>query len=495
MNNKNEEKELKPIEGYTSLANAVPGNAINVIGVIKSFKAKRKCNGSSDWYCSFVLSDHSLSKGLSVILFRTRREDLPDVEQSGSILVGMKFKVDKFQDSQQLIAYKNDSTCVVFKDKLEEKILPSIMKAKGKAIITFAECLRKWWKLSEIPHISHQKIRKQLKINELEINVFCDLVGEILHARNTDITTELFITDYTENEYLNTKTMDWDPPNGLSGKQILQVSLWDENRLEGRNLQVGAIVMLQNVRTKFNNYQMFQAIIHGDPDTRRVKISELDSLNPDVIELKKRKKHYIENHLEVQAKSSQNNLVSFSKKDSLPLEHKEIIITKVVNCQIDIKSITEILKKKEDIYKYRTRGRIIQFYPLNYQEFIKPYCRKCDKIFFEHKPEIKFNKCPTCFKCVKYIYDFWLLIEDEKGDATIPVLVNGKHAICFLRKIEPQKVKENIEVCQKFKDLINTLLGANNSKTTLMDFCIAAYIDRNSEGNPMTYHLINTVLL
>lgn len=51
----------------------------------------------------------------------------------------------------------------------------------------------------------------------------------------------------------------------------------------------------------------------------------------------------------------------------------------------------------------------------------------------------------------------------------------------------------NVDAHNKFQDLINTLLGVDESKTALMDFCIVAYIDRDVDR--MTYHLINTILL
>ncbi|CAG8635506.1 14582_t:CDS:10, partial [Acaulospora morrowiae] len=450
------------IEGYTPLASAVHGSTVNVIGVIKSFKQKRKCNGSTDWHCSFMVVDQSLpdiERGISVSLFRAHNEDLPDIQCPGSIFVGVKLKVDKFYDALQLISYKNESTCLVFKEKIEERMLSCAMKLRSEEIINYAIMLQKWW-INKIGlhgdgggnnNQLHHKVRQRLKIRELEKNVFCDLVAEI---EDKDSTTELYITDYTENKYLN-----------ASSKHILQVSLWDENRLEGQSLRVGMMVLLQNVRAKVNNYNTFQAVMHGDPGTRRSRITVLNSSCPEVEELLKWKFQFTKTQQTICAPATQidNNL------------------TKVVNCQVtSITSITDILKVQK-INKYRTRGKIVSFLPLNFKNFIRPFCRICSTILFECKSEAEIVKCPTCLNNVKYIYDFWLLFRSEDDVSTIQVNVGGKHAINFLKGLKPGMAKKRTETYKKFEESLRKLLRnllKNDDTTKLIDFCIESYIDR-----------------
>ncbi|CAG8535008.1 1197_t:CDS:10 [Dentiscutata erythropus] len=450
--------ELKrvKVEGHSFLSDLVLGERVAVTGVVLSYSPPRKTKGP-DWSCSLQITDPSLNGKVTVIIFRAQYTELPEAN-IGNIFFGTGLRVAYYMDSPQLIAYKFESTCSVINDDLMNDDLK--MDELSHIIMTYAKYLRKWWNDIENFYAGVPKSRKLTTIAEIHSpNIFFDTIAEVVEIHRIYRTTELFITDYTHNELLSNNDYVWNLPNGLDARNIFQITLWDEHVVNSENFEAGMYVYLQNIRTKYNSFNHFQGVIHGDPETRRTRVMKADRNSFDVGELIKRKERFMQ---------------KISPK-----------ITRVIDCDV---------KPTEVHNKFLIRGRIIDYEPDGFENFIRPYCIECDKVWVPQNSAAKeIKQCPECLRETTFIYEFLLMIEDEDG-SVLPTLVSGRDAVRFLNGILPTKVMQEETSRQAFLNLIRKLLASvidHGESTKFFEFCVESYFASDRER---LYKLINTIL-
>ncbi|KAF0359584.1 telomere-binding alpha subunit central domain protein [Gigaspora margarita] len=465
--------ELKrvKVEGYSLLSDLAMGERVTVVGIVKLCSPLRRSKGP-DWTRSIQITDPSVNGKITVIIFRAQHTDLPEAD-IGSIFLGTGLRVNYFMNSPQLIAYKLESTCTILND---DDFRENKMCNKDTKIMAYAKQLRNWWRNIENFYIEAPKSRQLTTIADIRgPNVFFDTIAEVVEIQRIEHTTELFITDYTRNELLSNNNYVWNLPNELGACNIFQVSLWDEHMTDSQDFKVGMYLYLQNIRTKYNSFNHFQGVIHGDPETRRTRVIQVDVELPDVEELIKRKELFKKKFFSVGPR-----------------------ITSIIDCRVKPTPISDILKSNEAPYKFFTRGRIFDYYPRDIEFFVQPYCVDCDDIIHSETENIKeIKKCPNSTNSphtITFVYDFFLLFEDGLG-TTLPTLVSGPDAARFLKQILPANVMQNETSRQTLLNLTRKLLGNiidHNEPTDFFDFCVEAY--RPPGNSEILYKLVNTVL-
>ncbi|CAB4405636.1 unnamed protein product [Rhizophagus irregularis] len=490
--------EHSPVNGFILLQKArLPGALVNVVGVVVSYTPNRKSSGT-DYTCSLTLVDPSIPnnvKGISVNIFRSRKEHLPDLSV-GSIFIGKHLRINTFHETTQLVATKEESTFKVICDVANQnQQFPFNMRQHAKEIMAYANYLRRW-----CASLSNSKVgnytsitssRQRRRIEELSPHIFFDLIAEVVMVYPTENAVDLYVTDFTENKLLGNREYRTNTPYGLSNESILQITLWDEHAEDGEDLQIGTFVLLQNLHAKINTNGDLVAALHGDRELRRKKINVLDKNDVEIAKLIRRRNAYYEEH---------QNSLEYHERDSSPeleSDTTEQSITRIkCNNNIKLTDIDDIKDCPEPVGLFRTRGRVISVIPSNFEDFSRPYCHRCNKIM----NFAEYENCTQCFKKLKvFKYDFGLLFEDELGAGTLPVLITNEDANTFLDGLPPVNLYKNPMVLQKLKDRMHKLLGnvlkSQASCGPLIDFCVMSY-EVEDECNKFIriYKMFDTIL-
>ncbi|GBC08351.1 hypothetical protein RclHR1_08050007 [Rhizophagus clarus] len=494
--NVNLTSEHSPVNGFILLQKArLPGALVNVVGVVVSYTPNRKSSGT-DYTCSLILVDPSIPnnvKGISVNIFRSRKEHLPDLSV-GCIFIGKHLRINMFHETTQLVATKEESTFKVICDIANQnQQFPFNMRQHAKEIMAYANYLRRWSAFLSNPKVGNYTSlsRQRRKIEELSPHMFFDLIAEVVMVYPAENAVDLYVTDFTENKLLGNREYRSNTPYGLCSGSILQITLWDEHAKDGEDLQIGTFVLLQNLHAKINSNGDLVAALHGDRELRRKKIIVLDKNDVEIAKLTRRRNAYYEEH---------RNSLERHERDSFPepeSDTTEQSITRIrCNNNIKFTDIDDIKDCPEPVGLFRTRGRVISVIPSNFEDFSRPYCHGCNKV-------MNFAECKNCTQCSERLkefkYDFGLLFEDELGAGTLPVLITDEDANTFLDGLPPVNLCKNPIVLQKLKDRMHRLLGnVLNSQAScgpLIDFCVMSYEVKDEYDKPIRiYKMFDTTL-
>ncbi|RIA88321.1 hypothetical protein C1645_877472 [Glomus cerebriforme] len=486
--------EHSPVNGFILLQKArLPGALVNVVGVVVSYTPNRKSSGT-DYTCSLVLVDPSIPnnvKGISVNIFRSRLEHLPDLSV-GSIFVGKHLRINMFHETTQLVATKEESTFKVICDITKpNQQFPFNMQQHAKEIMAYANYLRRWCTSSSNPKVGNYiPSRQRRRIEELSPNIFFDLIAEVVMVYPAANAVDLYVTDFTENQLLGNREYRTNTPYGLCSRSILQITLWDEHAEDGEDLRIGTFVLLQNLHAKNNANGDLVAALHGDRERRRKKIIVLEKNDMEIANIIRRRNAYYEQH---------QNYLERHERDSSPdfkSETMEQSITRIkCNNDIELTDIDDIKDHSEPVGLFRTRGRVISVIPSDFEDFSRPYCHRCNKIMNSANCE----ECTQCSKRLKgFKYDFSLLFENELGVGTLPVLITEEDANTFLEGLPPVNLHKNPIFLQKLKDRMRRLLGnvlmSQAGCGPLIDFCVMYYEINENNNLIRIYKMFNTIL-
>lgn len=170
---------------------------------------------------------------------------------------------------------------------------------------------------------------------------FVDLVGEVVKIFPGTMAADLYITDYTSNNMLyNHKDVTtagesqavpregdefsyivskpgskWPGPYGT---MTLAVNLWPpHSHFALRNVKVGDLVYLRNVRTKISKAQKIEGHLDGDYKyPEKVNIRVLTSHDPKVAPVKEYKAQYMKSIAEINSKQEWKQQANNKKKRS-----------------------------------------------------------------------------------------------------------------------------------------------------------------------------------
>ena len=334
--------------------------SVSIIGVVTDVLPPSRSRGT-DWICTFSVADSSLGgdydQGLKVRFFKPIETELPKIQGTGDVVVLRGMKITQWNGTTMAISNRS-STWVIFPAMSIPERAPSkncqlkhIKEARATVpsseMMLYAVSLcnsrdRSSFTVTSAPASSTMQIVPQAassgisppsgngnsstigarrdkfsQVKDMMINVFYDLVGEVVKTFPSNGCVEVYITDYTSNSLLY--NYEWgqdDGGEGLSrdgddygyvprtsskskwpgpwGKMTLTVTLWPPHAYFAQgSVKDGDFVHVRNMRAKFSRDAKMEGVLHSDrlwPD--RVDITILDRDDDRVKDVLRRKREY-----------------------------------------------------------------------------------------------------------------------------------------------------------------------------------------------------------
>ena len=335
--------------GFTDLYKASNRHNVdlNLMGVVTDFLPPSRSRGT-DWMCTFSIADSTLGgydDGLKVRFFRPTETELPRIQGTGDAVVlrnvkvkqwsGMTIAVSSWGSSwivfpASTIPTKAPSNHVLLKHlkdtrapaaSISESLYATALcnsqdrsrftaPIESNALsIPTSPSLEK--RSSSMVPVQREKFSL---IENVEIDRFYDVVGQVVKLYPNNGRTELYITDYTSNNLLYAYEWGRDGEGssrdgdlygytprasnkwrGPYGKMTLTVTLWPPHSHFAHNdVKEDDFVYLRNVRVKYSSDSKVEGGLHTDrkyPD--RIDITVLKDHQDDrVKDVLRRKREY-----------------------------------------------------------------------------------------------------------------------------------------------------------------------------------------------------------
>lgn len=289
----------------------------NIIGVATDVIPPTKSRGA-DYMCTFTLADASFSDpghGLQVRFFKPEMESLPKIQGTGDVVILRSIKIQSYR-GQTIAISKWTTTWLVFPSgSIPEQAPSSFLQIKHEkdrraGLPSTAEMLyaislcnsrdRSTFRTITVPSakepdnsvsgdtpaIPLQRHEKFSLIKDVQIDMFYDLVGQVIKMYPSNGCVELSITDYTTNQLLynyewggagggasregddynyiprNSVHKKWPGP---FGRMTLTVALWPPHSYFAESdVKEQDFVFLQNVRIRFSRDAKVEGSMHTD---------------------------------------------------------------------------------------------------------------------------------------------------------------------------------------------------------------------------------------
>lgn len=342
---------------------------VNFIGVATDVMPPTKSQGK-DYMCTFTLADASFSDpgdGLQVRFFKPEMELLPKIQGTGDVVILRSMKIQSYRGVKIAVS-KWTTTWLVFPAGSIPKQAPSNSlqlkheKDRRAGVPSNAEMLyaislcnsrdkstfrtitdtsaegpdiRVSEDIPEIPPQRREKFGPNIRVSEdvpeippprrekfslikdVQIDMFYDLVGQVVKKYPSNGCVELSITDYTTNQHLfnyewavvgGGDSREGDPYNyttrnsitkkwpGPFGRMTLTVALWSPHSYSAESdVKEQDFVLLRNVRIKWSKDSKVEGGMHTDqkyPD--KVNVSVLKDHRDDRVKnVLRRKQEYL----------------------------------------------------------------------------------------------------------------------------------------------------------------------------------------------------------
>lgn len=320
---------------------------LNLMGVVTDFLQPSRSRGT-DWMCTFTIADSTLGvdgDGLKVRFFRPTQTELPCIKGTGDVVVLRNVKVKQWSGMTIALPSWGSSWIVFPADTIPTKapsshVLLTHLKDTRAPAASISEslyaialcnsqdrnrftapvesnalpiptCSSLEKPSSSIAPVQRQKFSL---IENVAIDSFYDLVGQVVKLYPNNGRTELYITDYTSNTLLyayewgregEASSRDGDPYGyaprasnkwrGPFGKMTLTVTLWPpHSHFAHSDVKEDDFVSLRNVRIKYSADSKVEGVLHTDrryPD--RIDITVLKDHQDDrVKDVLRRKREY-----------------------------------------------------------------------------------------------------------------------------------------------------------------------------------------------------------
>lgn len=211
--------------------------SVNLMGVVTEVKAPCKTRGT-DWMCSFSISDPSCDdepeKGLLVRFFRAMETELPKIQGTGDVVILRDINIKEWSGSLMAMSGHKTSWAVFASDSIPEKAPPrfqlafvqgprapvpmsiemeyAIFLCNSRDRTTFQKISEPYPASADVlPPQSDSSIQASTPrlsrdrfslIQDVQVNSYYDLVGEVVKIYSSGDKVELYITDYTSNPQL-----------------------------------------------------------------------------------------------------------------------------------------------------------------------------------------------------------------------------------------------------------------------------------------------------
>lgn len=202
--------------------------------------------------------------------------------------------------------------------------------------------------------------------------------------------TVVYVCDYTANE--QNKDMGRLESPYPSGKMTLKLALWGEQRSFPIESGPGCFYFIRNVRPKLDSEGYLEGMLNGDAG-ESMCLGRLESTDPEVAELvecvsQSRARCSLTTCqasrgvlAQCHATSSHSAPVQWYALpcDGVPCSRNIIAVVECWHMKQPLYTIAEIKQSELMVAKFRTRARIIEFYPHKLEDFVCRWCRKCEK--------------------------------------------------------------------------------------------------------------------
>ena len=359
---------------------------VNLMGVVTEVKAPCKTKGT-DWMCSFSISDPSCDdepeNGLLVRFFRAMETELPKIQGTGDVVILRNISIKEWSGSPMAMSSHRTSWAVFASDSIPEKAPPkfqlafiqgprapapmsiemeyAIFLCNSRDRTTFQKISESYPASADVlPAQSDSSIQASAPrlsrdrfslIQDVQVNKYYDLVGEVVKIYPSDGKVELYITDYTSNPQLY--CYEWGYPAepdvsfregdefgytprgfangkwpGPFGRHTLTITLWPDHCYFAQdNVKPKDLVYLRNVLIKNSKDQKK---IEGSMHTEtkyvgkvNISISKDDGDDDRVKNIIRRKRIYYKKF-----KDQSQSFVSEARGQKRKLEDGEIRLTK-----------------------------------------------------------------------------------------------------------------------------------------------------------------------
>lgn len=348
---------------------------VNFIGVATDVMPPTKSQGK-DYMCTFTLADASFSDpgdGLQVRFFKPEMELLPKIQGIGDVVILRSMKIQSYRGVKIAVS-KWTTTWLVFPaGSIPKQASSNFLQIKHEkdrraGVPSTAEML---YAISlcnsrdrsnfntianpsaegpnirvskDIPEITPQRREKFSLIKDVQIDMFYDLVGQVVKKYPSNGCVELSITDYTTNQLLynyewaaagggdsregdpynyttrNSTTKKWPGP---FGRMTLTVALWPPHSyFVESDVKEQDFVLLQNVRIRFSKDAKVEGSIHTDQKyTDRINVSVLKDHRDDRVKNVLRRKQEYMKRLKAQSEQFIEEPGSPKRKENEPSEN------------------------------------------------------------------------------------------------------------------------------------------------------------------------------
>ena len=339
---------LKLPPGYVDLFTAatIRDVDINVIGVVTDYLPPSRSKGN-DWMCSFSITDDSnrgyreYGDGLKVRFFRPIEAELPPIQNLGDLVVIRNIRAKDWSGMTILLSNRITTWVVFPMSSIPEKLPTNNIQLKQKKGIrtppptnseiqyVISLCNSQDRSSFKIPVTSNESTnlasnsnmskstasrQKFSLIKDLKVDMYYDLIGEVVKIFTTNGRCELYLSDYTSNNLLynyewgrtdGEDVLDGDACGHISrvskkwqgplGKMSLLVTLWSpHSEFAQEKVKEKDFIHLRNVHARRRDGSTLEGSLHTDrryPD--RVDVTILKDHEDDrVKDVLKRKRDY-----------------------------------------------------------------------------------------------------------------------------------------------------------------------------------------------------------
>lgn len=334
---------------------------VHIIGVVTDVMPPSRSRGT-DWICTFSIADSTFGgdydQGLKIRFFKPTESELPKIQRNGDVIVLRGMKITQFSGTTMAISNRTSTWAIFPANSIPERALSNNIQLKhikeARAAIpsqeimlyvislfnsrdrssfdvTSTEPMAKPQALPQatsshpspsaakgISSAPQARRDKFSLIKDVVIDVFYDVVGQVVKIFPSNGCVELYITDYTSNNLLYNYEWGQDGGEGLSrdgdeygyvsrtssrrqwpgpfGKMTLTVTLWPPHSyFANGNVKELDFVHLRNMRVKWSRDAKMEGSLHSDrlwPDRIDVTILKDNRDDDRVKDVLRRKLDY-----------------------------------------------------------------------------------------------------------------------------------------------------------------------------------------------------------
>ncbi|EJU04609.1 hypothetical protein DACRYDRAFT_113994 [Dacryopinax primogenitus] len=271
------QKKNRPDAGFTNksgtvhpaLADLTENLRAHVAGIVVRADDPKQVR-SGDWMVTYSITDPSVfpDTELSINFFRDKKEALPTAKLGEAILI-KQLKITPLNSRLSAVGYKDNFSWAAFEPAHGREYTGPFMSLKMDQV-ELGYCLEliDWWREKRDATNAGQntaetsftqvakKRREQVELKDMKDNVFCDCLVQVVKMWPDSRTTDLYVTDFTENPgFGDPKQSNLSLPGiqalPLPNSFVCKITLWDEVNKVADVIQPLQFFKLKNVRVRW----------------------------------------------------------------------------------------------------------------------------------------------------------------------------------------------------------------------------------------------------